>query len=157
MITEETTASAGLLMFRRFERGVLEFFLTHPGGPYFRRKDKGVWTIPKGLIQKNEIPLDAARREFEEETGIIPAGPFISLESIRQKSGKVVHAWAFEGDWDPVLPIKSNTFKLEWPPESGKFQYFPEIDRAAWMTFDVAKEYILPAQLPLLQRAVTTL
>ena len=121
--------SAGLLMYR-FKDGELQVFLAHPGGPYFKKKDEGHWTIPKGEIHAGENLLDTAIREFQEETGIQPAGEFIELGSIRQKGGKLVHGWAFHGNWDESIPITSNTCKLEWPPLSGKFLSFPEIDRA---------------------------
>jgi predicted NUDIX family NTP pyrophosphohydrolase len=142
--------SAGLLMYRTIN-GLLEVFLVHPGGPYFKNKDEGVWTIPKGETENTESLLETAIREFREETGIDPgAGYFIPLESIKQKGGKIVHTWAFEGDWDETIPIKSNYFELEWPPRSGNKQKYPEIDRADFFTVDIAKQKINSAQIDLL-------
>ena len=143
--------SAGLLMFRR-RGGELEVLLAHPGGPFFARKDAGVWTIPKGEIG-DEDALAAAQREFTEETGLTAAGPFLSLGEIRQKSGKRVAAWAFEGDCDPAA-IRSNTFTIEWPPRSGQMREFPEVDRAAWLSLATAQEKINPAQTALLDALV---
>jgi len=143
--------SAGLAMFRRTEQG-LEILLGHPGGPFFRKKDEGCWSIPKGLIDGDEEPLAAARREFTEETGVpTPAEGYTSLGEIQQKSGKVVRAWAFEGDCDPSA-ITSNTFELEWPPRSGRIQTFPEIDRAAFFTFSEARLKINSAQAKFIDR-----
>jgi len=136
--------SAGLLMYR-IRDGVLQVLLAHPGGPLFRNKDEGAWSIPKGEIEPGEDLLDAAQREFEEETGIKPSGPFVPLASIQQKGGKIVHAWAFEGDCDPAS-IKSNTFTMEWPPRSGQQGEFPEIDRAAFFDLETAKRKIKAAQ-----------
>lgn len=142
--------SAGLLMFRRRD-GRLEVLLAHPGGPLWARRDLGAWTIPKGEYTNAEEPLTAAQREFQEETGFTPVPPFISLSSIKQKSGKVVSAWAFEGDCDPAQ-LHSNSFEMEWPKRSGHMQAFPEIERAEWFTVDEARRRILPAQEPLLDR-----
>src|SRR5204863_5570752 len=119
--------SAGLLLYRR-RKGELEFLLVHPGGPFWKGKDAGAWSIPKGEIQPGEEPLAAAQREFEEELGIKPQGPFIPLIAVKQKGGKTVHAWAFENDCDPAM-CKSNTFEMEWPPRSGRRQQFPEVDQ----------------------------
>jgi predicted NUDIX family NTP pyrophosphohydrolase len=141
--------SAGLLLYRR-RGGVLEFLLVHPGGPFWKNKDAGAWTIPKGQLGDNEEPLAAAIREFEEELGFKPTGPFIELMPIKQKGGKIVRAWAVEGDCDPTQ-IKSNTFTMEWPPKSGKQADFPEIDRAEFFKLGEAKEKINPAQIPLLE------
>lgn len=141
--------SAGLLMYR-IHNGAPEVLLVHPGGPFWKAKDAGAWTIPKGEIQPSEEPLAAALREFEEELGFKPAGSFFPLASIRQKGGKVVHAWAFEGECDPAA-IRSNTFDLEWPPRSGKLQQFPEVDRAGFFSFAVAAQKINPAQIGLLK------
>jgi predicted NUDIX family NTP pyrophosphohydrolase len=127
--------SAGLLMFR-VRDGTLQVFLAHPGGPFHARKDDGAWTIPKGEPDAGEDLLDAARREFQEETGMVPTGPFIPLTPVKQRGGKVVHAWAFEGDCDGK-EVVSNTFTTEWPPGSGRQAEFPEIDRAEF--FDVPK------------------
>jgi predicted NUDIX family NTP pyrophosphohydrolase len=136
--------SAGLLMYR-IKDGVLQVLLAHPGGPYFAKKDDGAWTIPKGEPDEAEDLLPAARREFEEETGIRPIGPFNPLKPIKQKGGKTVHAWAFQGDCDP-LAITSNTFTIEWPPKSGKHQDFPEIDRAEWFDLPTARTKIKAGQ-----------
>jgi predicted NUDIX family NTP pyrophosphohydrolase len=148
--------SAGLLMCRK-AKDHLEFFLLHPGGPFFKNKDLGVWSIPKGLPNESEDLLIAAQREFHEETGLTAAPPFHSLGTIRQKAGKVVHAWAFLGEWNESNGIECNTFKLEWPPRSGKYQDFPEADRAAWMNFETAGRHIIPEQIPLLERAIKIL
>ena len=136
--------SAGLLMYR-YRNTVPEVFLVHPGGPFWARKDMGAWSIPKGLYDANEDPLDAARREFEEETGFTAGGSFKPLGAIRQPSGKIITAWAVEGDADPAA-IKSNMFTMEWPPKSGRQREFPEVDRAAWFTVDMAREKILKGQ-----------
>jgi predicted NUDIX family NTP pyrophosphohydrolase len=141
--------SAGLLLYRRLE-GKLEFFLAHPGGPFWAKKDEGAWTIPKGQVNAGEDLLAAACREFEEETGIHAAGPFRDLGSIRQKSGKLVHAWAFEGDADPAA-IVSNTTEIEWPPSSGQRLTVPEIDRCAWFDPATARAKINPAQVEFLR------
>jgi len=144
--------SAGLLMYR-LRAEVEEFFLVHPGGPYYASKDKGVWTIPKGLPEKGEDLLATAQREFFEETGITASPPFFELGNIRQKGGKVVHAWAFAGEWDAESGITCNLFTLEWPPRSGKKVDFPEVDRAQWFRPQEAKEKIIPEQMPFLDRA----
>jgi len=136
-------------MYRR-SAGQLQFLLAHPGGPFFRKKDIGAWTIPKGEIGENEDALCAARREFEEEVGYKLEGRFIELPPVKQKGGKIVRAWAVEGDVDPA-GIKSNSFSLEWPPGSGRVQEFPEIDRAGWFDAESAKSKINPAQWPLLE------
>lgn len=135
----------------RILRGEMEVFLVHPGGPFWRHKDEGAWSIPKGEIEPDEAPLPAAQREFEEETGIKPFGKFISLDSAKLKSGKIIQAWAFEGDCDPAQ-IKSNTFSLEWPPKSGKMQEFAEIDRAAFWPIPQAKIKINAGQVVFLER-----
>lgn len=131
-------------MFRRGTGG-LEVFLVHPGGPFWAKKDEGAWSIPKGELAAGEEPFAAALREFEEETGCLAAGPFIPLTAITQRGGKVVHAWAVEGDYDPAQ-LRSNLFSLEWPPKSGKQQQFPEVDRAEWFAVPVALGKINPAQ-----------
>jgi len=141
--------SAGLLMFRR-GGGELEVLLVHPGGPFWKNKDLSAWTIPKGEHDAGEEALVAAAREFREETGIEPRGPFIALTPVKQAGGKVVAAWAFEGDGDAAA-IRSNTFSLEWPRGSGRFQDFPEVDRAAWFSLDEARRKILRGQVPLLE------
>src|SRR5438093_6722143 len=138
--------SAGLLMFR-LRNGEPEVLLVHPGGPFWAKKDEEAWSIPKGEFPAGEEPLAAAQREFEEETGCRAQGPFIPLAPITQRSGKVVHAWAVEGACDPAQ-LRSNMFSIEWPPKSGKQQQFPEIDRAAWLTPEVAKRKILKGQAP---------
>lgn len=147
--------SAGLLMFRRLQGRPLEVLLAHPGGPFWARKDLGAWTIPKSEYT-DEDPLAAAQREFQEETGFTPAGPFIELATVKQKSGKVVSAWAFEADWDPAGLI-SNTFEMEWPKGSGRMEAFPEVERAAWFTMEEARQRMLPAQVPLLDRLLERL
>ena len=142
-------------MYRRANTG-LEVFLVHPGGPLWAKKDKGAWTIPKGEYEQDENALVAARREFQEETGF-PAGElFIDLGSIKQKGGKIVAAWAFEGDCDPAKLV-SNLCEVEWPPRSGRTIEIPEIDRGAWFSIDEAKEHIKPTQIPLLDRLMIAL
>lgn len=140
--------SAGLLIYRRRD-GVLEVFLVHPGGPFWARKDLGAWSIPKGEIDPAEDHLAAARREFTEETGLVADGDFVPVDPIRQRGGKIVQAFALESDCDPEA-IRSNSFTIEWPPRSGRQQPFPEVDRAAWFTLDVARRKINPAQAALL-------
>jgi predicted NUDIX family NTP pyrophosphohydrolase len=142
--------SAGLLLYRRQRE--LEVFLAHPGGPFFAKKDDGFWGIPKGEIEYNEPYLDAAVREFFEETGIQPAGEYIPLGSVTLSTGKIVHAWAFEGDWDSSMPLHSNKFCMEWPPNSGKQQWFPEIDKAAFFTVGAAIKKINSAQAAFINR-----
>jgi predicted NUDIX family NTP pyrophosphohydrolase len=141
--------SAGLLMFRNTHE-VVEVFLVHPGGPLWAKKSKGAWTIPKGEYQEDEHPLDAARREFEEETGFKSSGEFFDLGSIRQKSGKIVTAWAFEGDCDPSK-LTSNTCEIEWPPRSKRRMEIPEIDRGQWFRIEDAYQYIREEQQKLLE------
>ena len=147
--------SAGLLLYRR-PQGALELFLAHPGGPFWRGRDLGAWTIPKGLVAPGEELIDAARREFEEETGIVPREPFLSLGSVRQKAGKVIHAWAWEGDADPAA-IVSNTTSCEWPRGSGRSLTFPEVDRCAWFEPGAARTRLNPAQAELIGRLEATL
>jgi predicted NUDIX family NTP pyrophosphohydrolase len=137
----------------RKKKNELEFFLVHPGGPFYAKKNDGVWSIPKGEPETEEDFLSTAQREFFEETGIKPKGPFYELGTIRQKSGKVVYAWTFLGEWDPDEGIASNLFKIEWPPNSKKFIDIPEVDRAAWMNLDEAAKSIHPQQAPFLTRA----
>ena len=141
--------SAGLLMYRRRQSG-MEVFLIHPGGPFWAKKDEGSWSIPKGEYSPGEEPLEVAKREFQEETGFEPAGVLIPLTPRKQPSGKVISAWALEGDCD-AASIKSNTFSMEWPPHSGKQQEFPEVDRAGWFTIPTAKGKILKGQVPFLE------
>jgi predicted NUDIX family NTP pyrophosphohydrolase len=137
--------SAGLLVYRVKEKNV-EVFLVHPGGPFWAKKDEGAWSVPKGEYTAQEDPLEAAKREFKEETGFDPpAGKFIPLQPIKQPSGKVVSVWAVEGDFD-AGKIKSNTFSMEWPPKSGRQQEFPEVDRAGWFSLEEAKAKILKGQ-----------
>jgi predicted NUDIX family NTP pyrophosphohydrolase len=147
-MSRKSEVSAGLLAFRR--RNGLEVLLGHPGGPYWAKKDDGVWTIPKGLAEPGADLLDTARREFAEETGFTPIGEFIALHPVKRKGGKVLHAWAFEGDFD-LDRFASNSFEIEWPPRSGRRQTFPEIDRVAWFALPEAEAKILPYQLPLLR------
>ena len=142
--------SAGLLLYRRF-RGPIEVFLVHPGGPFWAKKDAGSWSIPKGEIEPGEDALEAAKREFQEETGHTPVGTFQPLDPIRQKGGKIVYAWAAQCDLDSSA-VKSNTFSMEWPPRSGKMQEFPEIDRAGWFEIAEARHKILKGQLGLLEQ-----
>ena len=142
--------SAGLLMFHT-SNDQLEVFLVHPGGPLWAKKDKGAWTIPKGEYEPEENPLVAARREFEEESGFQATGEFVDLGSIKQKSGKVVNAWAFEGYCDPAK-LASNTCEIEWPPRSGHRLEIPEVDRGRWFSTNEASEYIREEQREFLQR-----
>ncbi|MFC0771503.1 NUDIX domain-containing protein [Terrimonas alba] len=140
--------SAGILLYR-FSGGLPEVLLVHPGGPFWAKKDIGAWSIPKGEFEAEEDPLSAAQRELAEETGIKAEGNFIELTPVKQKSGKLVYAWALEKDVD-TGSIKSNSFEIEWPPKSGKKKSFPEIDKAAWFAVAESKEKILPGQLPLI-------
>ena len=143
--------SAGLLMYRR-RAGHLEVLLAHPGGPFWTNKDEGAWTIPKGLVDEGEEHLATAKREFEEELGTTPnADHYLDLGAVRQRAGKTVVAWAFEGDLDPATN-QSNTFKAEWPPRSGRWQAFPEVDRAAFFSIEEARVKINPAQAEFLAR-----
>jgi predicted NUDIX family NTP pyrophosphohydrolase len=143
--------SAGLLLYRR-RAGQLEVLLAHPGGPFWTKKDAGAWTIPKGLVDEGEDHLTTAKREFEEELGVKPnASEYLELGEVRQKAGKTVVGFAFEGDLDPAT-IESNTFKAQWPPRSGQWRTFPEVDRAGWFSIDVARTKINPAQAELLSR-----
>jgi predicted NUDIX family NTP pyrophosphohydrolase len=159
--------SAGLLMYRMCRRAEgagkaapggsgepgFEVLLVHPGGPFFVRRDEGAWTIPKGLVGEGEDLEAAAEREFEEETGIVPQGPFVPLGSVVQANRKLVHAWAFAGDWDPeVTPLRSNTFEIEWPPRSGRMRAFPEVDQARFFTPAAAERMLIPAQLAFVTR-----
>lgn len=140
--------SAGVLLYR-FRQAAPEVFLVHPGGPFWVKKDAGAWSIPKGEAEPGEDLLARAQREFTEETGFAIFGDFRPLAPIRQSGGKIVHAWAVEGDCDAAA-IRSNTFDLEWPPRSGRIQAFPEVDRAGWFALAVAREKINPAQRRLL-------
>jgi predicted NUDIX family NTP pyrophosphohydrolase len=136
--------SAGLLMFRK-KGGELEVFLVHPGGPFWASKNEETWTVPKGEYVEGEEPLEAAKREFAEETGFYANGEFIDLGTVRQTSGKIVNAWAFEGDCDQGKLV-SNTCEIEWPPRSGKKMEIPEVDRGAWFTMEEARKRILKSQ-----------
>jgi predicted NUDIX family NTP pyrophosphohydrolase len=148
--------SAGILLYRNINKQ-LEIFLVHPGGPFFKNKDNGSWSIPKGEFLDEEDALAAAKREFAEETGQkITEGDFIKLFPVKLKSGKIVHAWAIAGDIDHET-IVSNLFEMEWPPKSGKQASFPEIDRAAWFDADVAKIKINPSQAALIEELVSLL
>jgi predicted NUDIX family NTP pyrophosphohydrolase len=137
-------------MYRR-RQGVLEMLLVHPGGPFWKNKDVGAWTLPRGAVEDGEDYFVAAQREFTEETGITSSGPYHSLGEVKHKSGKRVHVWAFEGDCDPAA-IMSNTFEMEWPPKSGHRLEFPEIDRAQFFNVVEAREKMLPAETPLIER-----
>ena len=148
--------SAGILMYR-FREDSLEVFLVHPGGPFWAKKDEGAWSIPKGEFNiDDEDPLEAAKREFEEETGFTIEGDFISLDNLKQSSMKIVHAWTVEGDCD-AAKIKSNTFSMEWPPRSGKQQEFPEVDRVEWFDIETAKIKILKGQTAFIDRLLEKL
>lgn len=142
--------SAGLLLFRRSSGVLPEVFLVHPGGPFWKNKDEGVWSIPKGEHDATEDPLQAAKREFAEEVGLAIDGTFADLGAFRQPGGKIVHAWSVEGDCDPDR-MRSNSFSLEWPPKSGHVSTFPEVDRAAWFAPAQAKRKILKGQVPILE------
>lgn len=143
--------SAGLLLYRRRD-GRLEVFLVHPGGPFWAKKDLGSWSLPKGEPAEGEELLDTAKRELAEETGFTAEGEFHPLPPLRQPGGKIIHAWAIEGDCDPAA-LRSNTFELEWPPRSGRRQTFPEVDRGEWFSLDEARRRILAGQAPFLDLA----
>lgn len=147
--------SAGVLL-HRLKNNIFEVFLVHPGGPFWTKKDLGAWSIPKGEFTKDENPLDAAKREFQEEIGIDCAGEFIPLTPIKQRGGKIVYAWALEGDID-LNQIKSNTFEMEWPPKSGKKQEFPEIDKGEWFNVSEAKQKINIGQSVLIDELISKL
>jgi predicted NUDIX family NTP pyrophosphohydrolase len=144
--------SAGVLLFR-FRKDILEVMLVHPGGPIWARKDEGVWSIPKGLLEGNENPLDAAKREFKEETGFGVDGQFIDLGELNQSSKKIVHVWALEKDLD-VTNTVSNTFTLEWPKNSGKMQEYSEVDKAGWFDTELAKKKILKGQIGFIDKLI---
>jgi len=152
----KSRVSAGLLMYR-FKDGDLQIFLAHPGGPLYQKKDEGYWTIPKGEPPAGELLQNAAIREFEEETGLHPRGPYLELGSITQKGGKVVHAWAFAGDHDSSQPIRSNLFEMQWPPGSGRDRSFPEVDRAQFFSLSEGKKKLKSTQWPLVERLVAAL
>jgi predicted NUDIX family NTP pyrophosphohydrolase len=147
--------SAGILLYRN-KGGRLQFFLVHPGGPFYRSKDEGAWSIPKGEFLDDEDSLAAAKREFLEETGQTIDGDFINLQPVRLKSGKIIYAWAIEGDIDHEV-ITSNLFEIEWPPRSGKMQSFPEVDRANWFEADEAKIKLNATQVDLIEELVNIL
>jgi predicted NUDIX family NTP pyrophosphohydrolase len=142
--------SAGLLVYRR-RHGQLEVFLVHPGGPFWKNKDQAAWSIPKGEFAPDDDPLEAAKREFHEETGFTVEGPFQALQPLKQPSGKIVHAWLVEGDFGP-REVRSNTFKLEWPRGSGNWIDVPEVDRADWFPLEIARVKILQGQRPFLDQ-----
>jgi predicted NUDIX family NTP pyrophosphohydrolase len=154
-VTKQVSVSSGLLLFRRSPRG-LEVFLAHPGGPFWARRDAAAWTIPKGLVDEGEDLFDAATREFHEETGIDAEGPFIPLGAVKQKAGKTVHAWAWQGDADPRT-VSSNTMRTEWPRASGNWITFPEIDRCGWFDLDTARKKLNAAQAAFVDRLVEAL
>ena len=149
-MTRRTEVSAGVLAFRRSKR--LEVLLAHPGGPYWRKRDEGSWSIPKGVVESNDV-LACARREFNEETGLVADGEFLPLTPLRQKSGKLIHAFALEADF-ALDNFTSNLFEMEWPPRSGRTQSFPEVDRIAWFGIATARKKILPGQLAFIDELV---
>jgi predicted NUDIX family NTP pyrophosphohydrolase len=152
IMSQVSKRSAGLLMYRRCN-AELEVFLVHPGGPFGAKKDLGAWSIPKGEYKEEEKAIDAAKREFQEETGFPVTGELIKLGEIKQLGGKKVKAWAFEGDCDPTH-LRSNTFSMEWPPRSGRQREFPEVDYGAWFTIVEARKRLKPAQCPFLDRLI---
>ncbi len=152
-MSHRSEVSAGILAFRR-NRG-LELLLVHPGGPYWRNKDAGAWSIPKGQVESGD-PVACAKREFKEETGFTAAGKLMPLQPVRQKGGKTVHAFALEGDFD-LTKFASNEFEMEWPPRSGKRRRFPEVDRIAYFKVATARRKILPAQRPFIEELVRRL
>jgi predicted NUDIX family NTP pyrophosphohydrolase len=147
--------SAGILLYRR-SATALEVLLVHPGGPFWKNRDDGAWSIPKGEIDPGEDPLAAARRELTEETGVVAEGELLALTPVRQRAGKVVHAWAAAGDCE-AQAVTSNVFSMEWPPKSGLMRVYPEVDRAAWYSMPEARRKILPAQQPLLDELESVL
>jgi predicted NUDIX family NTP pyrophosphohydrolase len=142
--------SAGILVYRKTEKDY-EVFLVHPGGPYWAKKDMHAWSIPKGEFNEGEEPIIAAKREFGEETGLTVSGAFIELQPVKQPGGKIIYSWAVESDPDASV-IKSNLFEMEWPPGSGKTEEFPEVDKAGWFSFDIAREKIVKGQVPILEQ-----
>ena len=153
-MSRRTEVSAGVLAFRRKGQR-LELLLAHPGGPYWRKRDDGAWSIPKGVVESDDL-LACAKREFNEETGLTAHGPFVTLTPLRQKSGKLVHAFALEADFD-LSGFSSNQFEMEWPPKSGKQQSFPEIDRVAYFDLATARRKILPGQKPFIDELLAYL
>jgi predicted NUDIX family NTP pyrophosphohydrolase len=154
-MTRRGRTSAGILLYR-MQAGTLEIFLVHPGGPFWARRNQGAWSIPKGEYEAVENPLAAAQREFTEETGSTVKGPFHPLRPVTQRGGKLISAWATEGNLDPAQ-IRSNLFSMEWPPKSGCMQSFPEVDRGAWFSLSEARSMILEGQRPLLEELATLL
>ena len=152
-MSRRSEISAGILAYRRKPR--LEFLLAHPGGPYWQNKDEGAWSIPKGNVESGDR-LACARREFNEETGLLAEGPFNELTPVRQKSGKMVHAFAIEADFD-LDSFSSNKFEMEWPPRSGRQQSFPEVDQIAYFSLAVARRKILPGQRPFIEELTARL
>ena len=152
-MSRRSEVSAGILAFRCKPR--LELLLAHPGGPYWHNRDEGAWSIPKGNVESGDL-LACAKREFNEETGLSAAGPFVALTPLRQKSGKTVHAFALDADFD-LVAFSSNMFEMEWPPHSGKHQKFPEIDRIAYFSLTTARRKILPGQRPFIEELVQLL
>ena len=147
--------STGILLYRiKNER--LELFLVHPGGPFWKKKDLGAWSIPKGEFLDSEDPLEAAKREFEEETNCVLTGNFIPLTPVKQKAGKLIYAWAIQGDID-AASVSSNFFSMEWPPGSGKMQQFPEVDKGEWFESEIAKQKINPAQSSFIDEIINTI
>ena len=147
--------SAGILIYKKL-KDELQVLLVHPGGPFWKNKDAGAWSIPKGEFNADEEPLAAAKREFEEETGLAISGKFLPLTPVKQKSGKMIYAWAVENDIE-LSSVKSNLFEMEWPPRSGKTQSFPEIDKASWFTVNEAKKKIVPGQFSFIQELLQLL
>ncbi len=143
-------------MYRHTAAGAIEVLLAHPGGPYWARRDDGAWTLPKGECGAAEEPLACARREFEEETGKAPSGPYAALGEVRLNSGKRIAAWSFAGDMDPSQ-LESNAFEMEWPPRSGLLRQFPEVDRVGWFSLDAARVKLLPAQSAFIERLAEAL
>lgn len=143
--------SAGLLMYNK-RNDKIKFFLVHPGGPYFKNKNDGIWSIPKGLVNNDENLLEAAKREFEEETSLFPEGHFYPIGFVKQKNNKIVYAWAFESKLENPIEIKSNTFEMEWPPRSGKVQIFPEVDKGEFFTTEEAEKKIILEQKVFIKR-----
>ena len=146
--------TAGILLYRR--HGELEIFLVHPGGPFWAKKDAGAWSLPKGEIGQGEDPLQAAKREFTEETGFSIDGEFRRLNPVKQSGGKIVHAWAIEADCDPAQ-VRSNLFSMEWPPKSGQRKEFPEVDRAGWFKIPEARKRIIAAQIGFIDQLISIL
>jgi predicted NUDIX family NTP pyrophosphohydrolase len=147
--------SAGIVLYRIMKNGP-EVFLVHPGGPYWSKKDKGAWSIPKGEFKEGDDPLQAAKREFNEETGFSVCGEFRPMRPLRQPGGKLIHAWAVEGNID-ASEVKSNVFSLEWPPCSGIIRQFPEVDKGEWFAITDAMEKLLPGQRPFLEQLLKSL